>query len=173
MIILILHYLILYSLKLFAQEINISIIDTIKKQKMLIWLCNREAFEDSAFKFWFDESYNNYQLDYKTIDKLDNKLDSISITIVMGTWCSDSKEQIPAFYKILDELNCDSNSITLINVDRNKKGLSNEIKKLNIELIPTIIFYKQRKKIGRIIETPYESLEKDLINITNNWYETF
>jgi hypothetical protein len=36
MIILILHYLILYSLKLFAQEINISIIDTIKKQKMLI-----------------------------------------------------------------------------------------------------------------------------------------
>jgi thiol-disulfide isomerase/thioredoxin len=86
----------------------------------------------------------------------------------MGTWCSDSKEQIPAFYKILDELNCDSNSITLINVDRNKKGLSNEIKKLNIELIPTIIFYKQRKKIGRIIETPYESLEKDLINITNN-----
>jgi thiol-disulfide isomerase/thioredoxin len=86
----------------------------------------------------------------------------------MGTWCSDSKEQIPAFYKILDELNCDSNSITLINVDRNKKGLSNEIKKLNIELIPTIIFYKQRKKIGRIIETPYKSLEKDLINITNN-----
>lgn len=85
----------------------------------------------------------------------------------MGTWCSDSREQIPAFYKILDELNYPSDKVTLICVDRKKKGLSNEADGLNIELVPTIIFYRNGEEIGRIIETPQESLEKDLLGIIN------
>jgi len=104
-------------------------------------------------------------LDYETLNQLEGKTDDISITIVMGTWCSDSREQIPSFYKILNELNYPTDKITLICVDRNKKGLSDEVSNLNIELVPTIIFYRNGKEIGRIIETPQESLEKDLLRI--------
>lgn len=145
-----------------AQQYNNSFIDTLKNKKMLIGYCTREAFQDTAFKDWFDEQYNNYQPDYDVLDKLEGKLDDISITIVMGTWCSDSREQIPSFYKILDELNYSSEKITLICVDRKKKGLSDEADNLNIELVPTIIFYRNDNEIGRIIETPQESLEKDM-----------
>lgn len=148
-----------------AQQYNNSSIDTVKNKKMLIGYCTREAFQDTAFKDWFDEQYNNYQPDYDVLDKLEGKLDDISITIVMGTWCSDSREQIPSFYKILDELNYPSEKITLICVDRKKKGLSDEADNLNIELVPTIIFYRNSNEIGRIIETPQESLEKDMLEI--------
>lgn len=148
-----------------AQQYNNSTIDTVKNKKMLIGYCTREAFQDTAFKDWFDDQYNNYQPDYDVLDKLEGKLDDISITIVIGTWCSDSREQIPSFYKILDELNYSSENITLISVDRKKKGLSGEADKLNIELVPTIILYRNGIEIGRIIETPQESLEKDMLEI--------
>lgn len=161
----ILILILLITSKIFAQQFNNSTIDTVKNKKMLIGYCTREAFQDTAFKDWFDEQYNSYQPDYETIDQLEGKLDDVTITIVMGTWCSDSKEQIPAFYKILDELNYPSDKVTLICVDRKKKGLSNEADGLNIELVPTIIFYRNGEEIGRIIETPQESLEKDLLGI--------
>mgnify|MGYP005842141577 CR=1 FL=1 len=150
-----------------AQQFNNSAIDTLKNKKMLIGYCTREAFQDTAFKDWFDEQYNNYQPDYEVLDKLEGKLDDISITIVMGTWCSDSREQIPSFYKILDELNYPTDRINLICVDRNKKGLSNEADGLNIELVPTIIFYRNNEEISRLIETPAESLEKDMLLIAS------
>lgn len=161
----ILILILLITSKIFAQQFNNSTIDTVKNKKMLIGYCTREAFQDTAFKDWFDEQYNSYQPDYETIDQLEGKLDDVTITIVMGTWCSDSREQIPAFYKILDELNYPSDKVTLICVDRKKKGLSNEADGLNIELVPTIIFYRNGEEIGRIIETPQESLEKDLLGI--------
>jgi thiol-disulfide isomerase/thioredoxin len=150
-----------------AQQFNNSTIDTVKNKKMLIGFCTREAFQDTAFKDWFDEQYKNYQPDYEVLDKLEGNLDEISITIVMGTWCSDSREQVPSFYKILDELNYDTNKIKLICVDRKKKGLSDEADSLNIELVPTIIFYRNNEEIGRIIETPAESLEKDILEIVS------
>lgn len=161
-------FLIFVSLNLYGQQFNYSIIDTIKNKKMLIGYCTRDAFQDTAFKDWFDEHYNSYQPDYETLDKLEGKLDEISITIVMGTWCSDSREQIPAFFRILDELNYPSDKVKLICVDRKKKGLSNEADDLNIELVPTIIFYKGNSETGRIIETPQESLEKDLLKIVES-----
>lgn len=150
-----------------AQQFNNSTTDTVKNKKMLIGFCTREAFQDTAFKDWFDEQYKNYQPDYEVLDKLEGKLDEISITIVMGTWCSDSREQVPSFYKILDELNYDTNKITLICVDRKKKGLSDEADGLNIELVPTIIFYRNNEEIGRIIETPAETLEKNMLEIVS------
>ncbi len=72
---------------------------------------------------------------------------------------------MPRLFKVLNELNYDVNSITLIGVNREKQGLSNETEGLEIELVPTIIFYKDGNEIGRIVETPFESLEKDLLKI--------
>ena len=102
---------------------------------------------------------------FNLFDKLEGKLDKIIITIVFRSTCSDSREQLPRLFKILNELNYDVNSITLIGVDREKQGLSSETEGLSIELVPTIIIYIDGSEIGRIVETPAESLEKDLLKI--------
>ena len=120
---------------------------------------------DSIFSNTWTTEYNNYQPDYETLDKLEGKLDNIKIKIVFLSTCSDSREQLPRLFKILNELNYNLNTITLIGVNGEKQGLSNEAEGLDIEFVPTIIFYKDGNEIGRIVETPAESLEKDLLKI--------
>ena len=89
------------------------------------------------------------------------------IKIVLGTWCIDSRREVPRFVKILDFIEFPSDKILFINVDEEKKGLSDEVQGLEINFVPTFIVYENGKEIGRIIETPFMSLEEDLINIVN------
>ncbi|MFC2119920.1 thioredoxin family protein, partial [Bacteroidota bacterium] len=93
------------------------------------------------------------------------KLEDVDIKIVMGTWCSDSRTEVPHFYKILDEVNYPKEKVTLINVNRDKQGLENEVEDLDINFVPTFIFYRAGEEIGRIIEMPYETLEKDMLEL--------
>jgi thiol-disulfide isomerase/thioredoxin len=83
----------------------------------------------------------------------------------MGTWCSDSRREVPRMLKVLDIIGFPKENLSIINVDRNKKGIADEADDLNIELVPTFILYEDEKEIGRIIETPEETLEKDLVRI--------
>ena len=99
------------------------------------------------------------------VEELKVKLDDVDIKIVMGTWCSDSRTEVPHFYKIMDEINYPNEKVTLINVNRDKQGLENEVEGLDINFVPTFIFYKAREEIGRIIEMPYDTLEKDMLEL--------
>ncbi|MDP3685076.1 MAG: thioredoxin, partial [Ignavibacteria bacterium] len=59
-------------------------------------------------------------------------------------------------------LNFPSAKVKLIMVDRKKDAAGIDISPFNIELVPTMIFYNDGLEVGRIIETPKETLEKDL-----------
>lgn len=147
-----------------AQDFKITS-DEKNGEPLILGFCPASMMNDSVFfKTWTTE-YNSYQIDYETLDSLEGKLNDVTIRIVFRSTCSDSREQLPRLFKILNELNYNVNSITLIGVDREKKGLSNEAEGLNIEFVPTIIFYKDGSEIGRIVETTVESLEKDLLKI--------
>ena len=57
--------------------------------------------------------------------------------------------------------------LELIAVDRDKKAGDLDIAELKIERVPTFIFYKKKKELGRIIEVPYDLIEKDILKIIN------
>lgn len=157
---------ILLNIYSYAQETNKVIIDSSSGKPMLIGFVTKEAFKDTSFSWWFDSEYNNYETDTSTIRKIGNKVKDISVTIVMGTWCSDSRREVPRFLRILDELNFNlSTDLKIICVDEDKKGKGTEADGLNIELVPTFIISQKEKEIGRIIESPKLSLEKDLLGI--------
>jgi thiol-disulfide isomerase/thioredoxin len=141
------------------------VIDQKSGKPVLVGICDRDAFKDTSFAWWFNSEYENYDVDKETLAniKMDNEFHSI--TIVMGTWCSDSRREVPRFYKILDFLKFPSEKVKLIMVDRKKGAAEVDISSLKIELVPTIIFYNDGLEIGRIIESPKESLEKDLAAI--------
>ena len=159
----------IFSPSFFAQttenEKNKVIPDPETGEPMLIGYFTRDAFSDSSFAKWFNPEYENYIPDSSAIEVLKDKMDKVDITLVTGTWCSDSQEEVPHFYKILDALNYPTDKITLIAVDRDKKTEGNEIEGLEIELSPTIIFYHDNSEVGRIVERPTESLEKDMLKI--------
>jgi len=158
-------FLLLFFNSAIAQEYNKTITDEESGKPMLIGYCTREAFKDTSFSWWYNSEYEMYEVDYTTIDKIEGMLDSIEITIVLGTWCSDSREQIPGFLKILDELNFPEERLTFIAVDRDKKWEEGSIEDLNITAVPTFIFYEKDEEIGRIEELPKETLEKDFAKI--------
>lgn len=155
---------IITSFQSFAQDYKI-ITDEDNSEPLILGYCPVTLLNDSLFDGNWTSEYNSYDLDYGVLDRLEGKLVNINITIVFRSTCSDSREQLPRFFKILNELNYNVNSITLIGVNSEKQGLSNEEEGLGIEFVPTIIFYKDGKEIGRIIETPEESLEMDLLGI--------
>lgn len=155
---------VLLNMKNFSQDFKITV-DEKTGEPLILGYCPVSQMNDSVFSNTWTVEYENYQPDFETIDMLEGKLNDIVIQIVFRSTCSDSREQLPRFFKILNELNYNLNTITLIGVNREKKGLSNEAEGLNIGFVPTIIFYKDGSEIGRIIETPVESLEKDMLEI--------
>ncbi len=157
--------LMILSTVIYTQDKNKLVTDEKSGKPMLIGLCDRTAFADSNFSWWFNSEYDNYTPDSVTVMKLSKEINEVKITIVMGTWCSDSRREVPRFYKILDKAGYNFDYLTLICVDRNKTAPNNLVEKLDIKLVPTFIFYKNDVEVGRIIETPKETLEKDLVSI--------
>ncbi|HEX2963980.1 MAG TPA: thioredoxin family protein [Ignavibacteriales bacterium] len=152
-------------LSLNAQDKVRTVVDEKSGRPMLVGVADRSAFRDTSYSKWFDPEYENYRVKTKDLEGLSDKIKDFDITIVMGTWCSDSHREIPRFYKILDTLKFPESRLRLILVDKKRKDLTGESDSLKIELVPTIIFYKDGKEEGRITEAPQETLEKDTYNI--------
>ncbi|HZY26606.1 MAG TPA: thioredoxin family protein, partial [Bacteroidales bacterium] len=93
-----------------------------------------------------------------------NKND-ITIKVVMGTWCPDSRREVPRFMKVLNLWHFPVSKLTFIGVDNEKKSPVGEYVNLGIVRVPTFIVYKNNIEAGRIIENPSTSLEQDIVNI--------
>lgn len=149
-----------------AQELNKKKQDTYRNKEIMINNCTRESVCNfPEFKTMYDTMYESYAPDAETITALKPLMDGVKVTIVMGTWCGDSKLQVPHFYKITDQLGITEQDMTLICVDGEKKAENGLIDNMNIERVPTFIFYKEGKEIGRIVESPKDTLEKDALEL--------
>jgi len=115
---------------------------------------------------WYLQGFAGYVPDEKIIEQL-KKIDmnDYSITIVMGTWCPDSRREVPRFMKIADLWGFPADKIKFIGVDINKVAPLADYAALGIERVPTFIFYKNNSEKGRIIEVPVTSLEQDTRDI--------
>ena len=153
--------------KVTKTEINNIVPDTIDDNMMLLGIVNQKGFENDNFIEWFKENYNGHILDTLTIKEIKPKLKEVSIKVFMGTWCSDSQREVPALYKVIKEAEFDTANLTMIAVSQEKNTPNQLEKGLNIEYVPTIIFYKNEKEIGRYVELAQETLEKDMLAILN------
>ena len=110
-----------------------------------------------------------------TLDKLKPLFEDIEITVFMGTWCSDSRKEIPVFFKLIDKLRINENSIELIGMTLEKTTPDSLELNQNLINVPTFIFKKDGKEINRIVEFPLETIEKDILEIltTNNYQNPY
>lgn len=145
-------------------QIN-RIVDEKSKKVILVGACSRAEFSDSLFSWWYNSEYDMYAPDSSLVSSFSHLLSYVKIKVILGTWCGDSRREVPRFLKILDLAKCPEANYELICVDRKKKGTSDETDSLSISLVPTFIVYQNSVEIGRITETPSESLDKDLNKI--------
>ena len=112
---------------------------------------------------WFPKQYDAYHPDLNGLDS--TYLKQISIKIFMGTWCHDSKREVPRLYKVLDELYYDYENFEIIGLNKDKKGYFQDYTTFGIANTPTFIFYRGDIEIGRIVEKPEGTLESHIQNI--------
>jgi hypothetical protein len=149
-----------------AQDLNKIIADPETGREILYGYCNREGLTSGTFNSWFEPEYESYEVKEKILSGIDRDLlYTCNITVVLGTWCSDSRREVPRFFKILDYLDFPKNNLKLICVDHTKDAANTKVPELSIVLVPTIIIYTGEVELGRIIESPVESLEADLAGI--------
>ncbi|WAC40785.1 thioredoxin family protein [Pedobacter sp. SL55] len=150
-----------------AQEINKKLEDQIKHKQIMLNECSREGLvEFPEFKASYDANYENYKVDSASLPQLTKLMKDKKIKVVLGTWCGDSKYQVPNFLKITDAVQVNEKNISFIAVDGAKKAENGLLDGLDIQRVPTfIITDKKGKEIGRIVESPKKSIELDLIEI--------
>jgi hypothetical protein len=89
----------------------------------------------------------------------------------MGTWCGDSRREVPRMYKILDYCGVKASQIQLVNVSNSdtayKQSPGHEEKGMDIRRVPDLLVFNNNREQGRIVESPVVSLEKDLLSIVS------
>ena len=156
-----------------AQKINKTILDT-KGKPFLIGKTNKKAFDTKPYE-WFQKNYDTYYTNKNVIKHFKDSLENYTIKAFYGTWCGDSRRELPKFYKVIEKANFNMNNLEAIAVDKKpeayKASPNGEEKGLNIHRVPTFIFYKNGKEINRIVEYPKQDFERDIYKIvTSNKY---
>lgn len=126
----------------------------------------RSAFGQLPFKHWFDSIYRGYTAN---AGLLKNAWTDEQVDVFMGTWCGDSRREVPQFLKIMDSLGIPPQKVRIICTKSGNPGHKTspgrEEQGLYIFRVPTFIVRKNGREIGRIVESPVQSLEKDLLAI--------
>ncbi len=138
---------------------------------MLLGTLPESALQQPPFKEWYEKNYSGYQPNDSIGSAIQPLLSGKKIKIFLGTWCGDSKREVPKMMKALHHYGIPSKNIQLVFVDNHdssyKQSPAHEERQLNIHRVPTFIVYDGNAEMGRIVETPHESLEKDLLKIVS------
>jgi thiol-disulfide isomerase/thioredoxin len=165
---------VLFSGKAQSQAASTSITnkpyETIKANNEIILkgLLSRKVLEsDTTFK-WFKNNYALGMADASAIQAFQQEKDKIHVVIFGGTWCEDTQNLLPVFYRLADKSGLPDSSITLIGVDRDKQTLDNLSGAFNIVNVPTFIVMHDGKEVGRVVEYgKYGQIDKELGEIVS------
>lgn len=128
-----------------------------------------EGLRQPPFDTWYNANYDAYTPDSSIIIQLRPELRGKTIEIFMGTWCGDSRREVPRMLKVLHQCGVPPTAVRIINVGRSehdyKQSPTHEERGRNIHRVPTLIVYQDGKEINRLVESPLKSIEKDLLQI--------
>jgi len=136
------------------------------QQDMLIGEFKKEDLQKEPFSKWFSPAYENYTPNTSEMNTINENINDYEIKVLMGTWCGDSKREVPKLLKILDKADFNYENLEMVAVDYDKTTPSKIEEELDVHHVPTIIFYKNGKEINRFVEySQGESIEDDLSKI--------
>lgn len=128
--------------------------------------------EIGPYQDWYTQNYKNYVVDESLVKLFKKKLKRHEVLLFLGTWCGDSKREVPRMLKILEVAKFPKEQLKIVALDRRKdnykKGLRGEEKGWDIKRVPTLILLHHGKEVNRIVERPIDSLEEDLLAILSN-----
>lgn len=85
---------------------------------------------------------------------------AVSLRVVYGVWCPDSRREVPVLWRALDAADVRF-EVANIPVDRSKTGPG--LRDADIRYVPTFIVQRDGKELGRLVESPETQLLDDLL----------
>jgi hypothetical protein len=154
-----------------SQNTGTCINTTDKGGSPMLWgLCSPTALLEKPYSQWVNQQLKNYTADSILCSSIAKK--GFKMVIYLGTWCGDSKREVPRMFKIIDQCGVTADHIKLYTVNNRdsfyKQTPGRESAIDRIFRVPTfIVFDEGGVEMGRIIESPVQSLEKDMLDILN------
>src|SRR6478736_6662523 len=123
-----------------------------KSRKVLTGLISRADIENDTAFGWFKKNYNMGRPDAKAVTAFKQHANDFQVLIFAGTWCPDTQNLLPEFYRLTDASGYADSNISIIGVDHSKKTLDNLSKTFHLVDVPTFIIMKNGKEVGRVVE---------------------
>lgn len=138
---------------------------TDKKGDIHLWgKCNLEDIKGENYIDWYTKNYEDFNpAPHKGVSA---SLNDVKVKIFIGSWCGDTKFLLPKFIKSWEAMNLPLSQLEFVAVhyegELYKQGPNKETAGLNIHRVPTFIFEKEGKEIGRIVERSVHDLDTDI-----------
>ncbi len=136
-------------------------------QTMIVGKFTKEDLQKDPYTTWFNKGYEEYTPNAEAVETIKNHISEYEIVGFIGTWCPDSRREIPKFFKILDEAGYDMSQLTMVGVTRNKNTPENLEEGYDMHRVPTFIFMKDGKEVNRFVEYAVENTESDIAKIVS------
>lgn len=119
------------------------------------------------FDLSIKEEYATYKPDSAVMAELRTLWnDSITVKVIGGNWCSDTRRELPRLCRVLDGVDADAAGFGYYKVSKDKKPLLQDFAtEHTVSRVPTVFVYQKGKLLGQIVETPTKSWEKDLLEL--------
>lgn len=129
----------------------------------------RSHLREEPFDRWFDSGYEAYTPDAAAVSELGEALSSVRLEVYLGTWCGDSRREVPRLYRVVDEASFPEDRIEVHALSDHDRAFKHtpggkERERL-VHRTPTIILMKNGEEMGRIVQNPRSRIETDLLAI--------
>lgn len=111
---------------------------------------------------WAEAAAEGYAVDDEAAATIRQRADGVEVLVFLGTWCGDTKRELPRFFRVVDAAGLDESQITIMGLDRTKRDAEGLTERWGIEYVPTFIVVRDGQELGRIIERPGSTLEGDI-----------
>lgn len=123
------------------------------------------SFMDDPGARVFRTVYDTSQIDREFVDMMRKVYEGEDVLVFFGSWCSDSQRELPRFFKVADLIGIPDAKIRLYALDRSKKSPDGLTDLHGITRVPTFIFLREGREVGRITEAPQTTMEADMLTI--------
>ena len=131
-------------------------------------MLQRSDIEQNPKFAWFGANMKVGKANAAAVTAFQKNKDKFQLIVFAGTWCEDTHNLLPSFYRLVDQGGIADKNITLVGVDREKTALYNLHTLFNVTMTPTFIVMKDGKEIGRVSEYgKYGLIDKELGEIVN------
>lgn len=134
------------------------------EEPALVGVLTRERIEEEV-PAWAD-ALVAAEIDSEAARALASVEPGAEVTVFLGTWCSDSRREVPRLWRALDATGgMVPFEIEYVGVDRDKREPAARVSEADVRYVPTFIVRRGGREVGRVVEESPRGIERDLLDL--------